>query len=444
MNYKQSFVYLVIFIPLFLISSTINGFFKTFYFVLFLFPLIYCVENFFKKDKDILYFFSIFYFLLINIFYFFNFKINIKGFYQDFDDSFYYSQATNFLKESYYFDSLFDPFLNVLVLLGADNNFSLISLNWFLSILVLGLISKFSRRINLEFKGIFLLFIGLNMYFIESTVILLRDLLGLFFLLLSFIYIINKKQSFLVFSFLSILVRGSTGIIALIFYMFYHGKYFKNKYKYKYVTITMLLVFLILFYHYIPIGFLTRSGFDGLSTNMTMADFNQSRYERFFGEGGSDVTSKLLSLGILGAPLLLLLNIFTPLSPMSFISDIEYTYILNGARYQILHESVFNYKGYLSLIHYAMIGFMIIPFFNGLLNIFKKYGVNFLILIFFTCLVLVTYVSFQPRHKLHFLIFIPLICSYTNLSVKKIVYYGILIECILFILYLFKNFELYL
>lgn len=412
------------------ISSILYGFTSSLTYLILVFPLFFVVEKIFFEIKKYLYFLSIFYFFLIVFLYYFNFKINNYGFFPHFDDSFYYFQGKSFLTSDYYYDSLFDIFVWFFQLIG-ENNFSLSAINWFLSIVVLGLVYKISKIINLNFKPIFLFFLAFNMFFLECLVMLLRDFLGLTFLLMSILFILKGQIKFLPFAILSMLVRQTTGVIAFIFYFFYKSKFINGTYKGKFFVLLILFCIIYLFYNYVPVGFLSRSGFDGPSTNFSLSEWNKTRYDFFFSESSGDLTTTLISLGFLGAPFLLILNIFTPLSLANVFSDIEYVYMIDGVIHKSIYYNVFNYKAILSFIHVMCIGFFIIPFFDGFKSLFKKHGLNFIFLTFIICLIIVSYVSYQPRHRLHFLIFVPLICSYTKIPISKIFIYGFIIDIIL-------------
>lgn len=433
------FNYLVVFFLGILVSSILYGFSSSLTYIFLLAPLVIIVERYFFNIKKYLYSFSIIYFFIIIFLYYFNFKINANGFFPHFDDSFYYNQGKSFLAEGYYFDSVFDVVVWFFQLIGS-NNFSLSAINWFLSILVLGLVYKVSIKIKPDFKPFFLIVLAFNMFFLECVVMLLRDFLGLFFLLTSIFFILNKSKLFLPFAIFSMLVRHTTGIVAFIFYFFYNSKLINGVYKGKFIILLFLFTFIYLFYNYVPVGFLSRSGFDGPSTNFSLADWNKVRFEFFFGESVGDLTTKLISLGAIAAPLLLILNIFTPLKPSDIFIDVEYKYMLDGVIYSNFHYNIFNYASLLSYFHLLFIGFFIIPFFDGFRVLLKKYGFNFILLTFLICLIMVSYVSYQPRHRLHFLIFMPLICSYTNISLNKIFIYGLIIESSLFLLFVFLGF----
>lgn len=434
------FNYLVVFFFGVLVSSILYGFSSILTYIFLLFPLVVIIEKYFFNIRKYLYLFSIIYFFIINFIYYFNFKINANGFFPYFDDSFYYNQGKSFLKEGYYFDSLFDVVVWFFQFIGS-NNFSLSAINWFLSILVLGLVYKVSIKIKPDFKPFFLMVLAFNMFFLECVVMLLRDFLGLIFLLISIFFTLNKNKLFLPFAIFSMIVRHTTGIVAFIFYFFYNSKFINGVYKGKFIILLFLFIFIYLFYNYVPVGFLSRSGFDGPSTNFSLADWNKVRFEFFFGENvGGDLTTKLISLGVIVAPLLLILNIFTPLQPSDIFIDVEYKYMLDGVIYSNFYYNIFNYTSLLSYFHLLFIGFFIIPFFDGFRVLLKKYGFNFLLLTFLICLIMVSYVSYQPRHRLHFLIFMPLICSYTNISLNKIFIYGLIIESSLFLLFIFLGF----
>lgn len=411
------------------ISSILYGYKSNLTYIILVFPLIYIVEKYFNNIRKYLYSLSFFYYFLIVFIYYFNFKVNKYGFFPNFDDSFYHYQGRIFLTENYSYDSIFDAVVYIFLFI-ADTNFSLAAINWFLATLLLGIIYKFSKLINNEFKPFFLLFLAFNMFFLEIVVMLLRDFLGLFFLLISFCLILKgKKIKYLPFAFASIAVRQTTGIIAFIFHFLYNSRFINMHYRGKSLIIILIFSGIYFFYNYIPVGFLSRGGFEGVNANFTLSDWNKTRYEFFFGdEGVSDLTAKLISLGILGAPFVLLLNIFSPLRISDFWINTDYKYLIDGILYQNYYYNIFNYKSILSTIHVVAFGFLIIPFFDGFKNLFKKNGLNFIILIFIICLMMVTYVSYQPRHKLHFLIFLPLICSYTTLPTNKIFIYGLVID----------------
>lgn len=422
--------YLIIMLFGISISSVFYGFTSSLIYLILIFPLLFVVEKYFFEIKKYLYVISVFYFFLIVFLYYFNFKINDYGFFPHFDDSFYYFQGKNFLTSNYYFDSLFDVVIWFFQFIG-DNNFSLSAINWFLSIIILGLVYDISKVININFKPVFLFFLALNMFFLECVVMLLRDFLGLTFLLLSIYFILKNKVKFLPFAILSMFVRQTTGVIAFIFYLFYKSKFINGTYKGKFIILLILFCIIYLFYNYVPVGFLSRSGFDGPSTNFSLSEWNKTRYDFFFSDSSGDLTTTLISLGLLGAPFLLILNIFTPLSLVSLFSDIEYVYMIDGVIHKNIYSNIFNYKSILSFIHIMCVGFFIIPFFDGFKNLLKKYELTFISLTFIICLLIVSYVSYQPRHRLHFLIFVPLICSYTKIPLSKIFIYGFIIDIII-------------
>ncbi|QHI24466.1 hypothetical protein Ahae5227_17375 [Acinetobacter haemolyticus] len=419
-----------------ILSSYFLSVFGAIFFLVFSVTLFFIIKCFFYRYRLYLYFFSVIYFYLINLFYYYNFKVNELGFFQNFDDSFFFAQGYKIVNGGYEFDSIYDFFLGLMVFLGGSDNYSLISLNWFLSVVLLGLISVFSSKINTEFKPFYIIALGLNAFYMEATVMLLRDLLGLIFLVISFIYIVDGKRSFHIFGVLSFLVRNMTGIITYLFYFLYNSKFINGQYKGKVVIIFSFIILFYLFYNYFPVGYLSRGGFGTDRSGFSLAAMNQARYEFFFSDNINDFTSGLIRLGFIAAPLLLLINIFSPLKISNFYSDINYLFMIDGTRYEIYVENTLNYFGILSLLHIIGLGFIFITFVNGIYNLYIRKGVNFLIIIFIISLLVATYVSFQPRHKLHFLIFLPLICSYTSLPLRKIVIYGCVVDVIILIIFL--------
>lgn len=409
-----------------------------FFYLFFLFLTIFFVNKFFYEFKSIIYFSSILNLILISFFYFYNLKVNDYGFFPNFDDSYYFNQGRMLFNSNYQFDTLYDLPLGIMIKFGASTALALSSLNWFLSASLLGLIGVFSKKINPNFKSFYLFFIALNMLYLEATVIVLRDILGFVFFFLALIYIVEKDIKFNIFAVLTFLIRPTTGVLVYIFYLFYCNKYFSKNYKGKSFVILSLCILLFLIFNYIPLGFLTRSGFDGVGSDFTLSNMNENRMQMVT-DSESDLTSKLLNMGLIGAPFVMLLNVLTPLRFRDLYSDMEYVFLNKGTYFTIFLNDVFDYKSVLNFIHIFILGFWIFPFLIGLKNILYIKNENKSILyIFIIGLFFVSFVSFQPRHKLHFLIFLPLICSYSNVSIKNIFLIGLFFDFI-FTLILFKD-----
>lgn len=408
---------------------------SNFYFIYPFFSIFIClvINVFFKKIKVFLIVNSLLYYILSLIFYLVNFSVNEFGFFGNFDDSYFYNQGLKFLSSDYIFDGPFDIIVSAVLYFGANDALSAVVVNWFLSTILLGLIYKFSLEVNNNFKISYLYVISLNYYFIEASILLFRDILGLIFLILSFIFILRKKVIFNFFAFLSILVRPMTGTLAYVFFILNRSKWVNNNYKWKYFLFLFLFLCFYLIYSYIPIGFISRGGFEGDLSAHSLQGLNKERLE-MVSKSESDITSKLISLGPIGMPFVMVLNVFTPLRFMDYFSDIEYIYLENG-RYTINYVNNFlNYKGILSTLHIFVLAFWLVPFLNGFFNFLKMNKKDILILFLFI-LFLVSFISFQPRHKLHFLIFLPLICSYTKLNVKNIILCGVVIEFMIYVIF---------
>lgn len=427
--------YILTYFFLIFISSFFIGFDKLIYHFWVPILLSIIIRKYFFEFRIQLYFLSILYFVISSLIYFNLFKVNEWGFFANFDDSFYFFQGKSFLEPNYKFDTIFEIIIWFFQKIGMNDNYTLSTINLFLSILTLGVIGKFSRLINNRFKGNYLYLIGLNAYFIECTVALYRDMLGLFFILISFI-LIKYNRKFLLPLVLSFFVRSINPFIILSYYMFNKLHYIRGNYKGK--SFTLFFIFFIIFYifKYLPMDFLGR---DGIYSGMTISEVNQSRNEVFFGDDPKDLTSKLISYGFLAAPLVLLLNIFSPLRVGDLFVDKDFNYLVDGVLIFTSIDNFLNYTVIFQILHVSMVMFLILSFFSGFYEMLVKERKHVEILLFLFLLVFVSFVSFQPRHKLYFLIFLPLICSYNTIKPKDFFHYGLILEIVYFILLLVTN-----
>lgn len=418
--------YLLIYFLFIFISSIFIDFDKTIYHFFVPIVLSVFIEKYFYDFKFQLYVISLVYFIITSVIYFNLFKVNEWGFFPNFDDSFYFSQGQYFLKTGYEFDTFFDIIVWFFQKLGMNNNYSLSTINLFLSILVLGLVGNFSKLINSGFKSNYIYFLGFNVFFMECAVALYRDMFGLFFILISFI-LIKSRRNFYLPLFISFFIRTINPVIILIYYFFNKIRFFNSFYKGKIFILLLIALVSIYILDYLPMDFLGR---DGVYSGMTLGDINQRRSEFFFGEGQSDLTSKLISYGVFASPLVLFLNIFTPLKFSEIFVYKEFTYLVDGVIVYKFIDSILNYSFIFQVFHISMIAFLIISFLSGLYCLIVREKKHVEILIFLICLIFVSFVSFQPRHKLYFLIFVPLICSYNNIKPKFFLYYGATLEII--------------
>lgn len=380
----------------------------------------------FRNIKNFLLINSFLYYILIIIFYKTNFVVNSLGFFGNSDDSFFFSQGLKFLSSSYQYSSPFDIVIWFIQSLGANDAISVVVINWFLSTMLLGLIYKLSILINPKFKVNYLYIVSLNYFYIESTVSIFRDILGLVFLVLAVIAIIENRKFFWIHSVSAILIRPMTGVLSFIFLFFKKSKFINKTYRGKWFFLLGLFLLFIISYYYLPVGFISRGGLTGDSASFSLSDMNNKRLD-FVGTGDEDITSKLINLGPLGMPLVALLNIITPLRIYDLVTNVEYKYLLDG-RYNINYVyMVLNYKSILSFLHIISLCFWIIPFLNGF---YKTIRINklYLIYTFLFILFIVSFISFQPRHRLHFIIFLPLIASFNTISTKHIFFMGLFLS----------------
>lgn len=422
--------------------AKLGGFFldSNFYYIYPVFAvfIVIFIKIFFSEIRLFLIFNSLLYYMLAIFFYSANFSVNSYGFFSNFDDSYFYSQGVQFLKNTYVYDGPFDIFLGLLVNLGANDAFGAAAINWLFSTILLGLIYKFSKKINNNFKVYYLYILSLNYYFMESSILLFRDLLGLIFLFIAFIYIhegkYKNKIKFNIFAVLSIMVRPMTGLVAYFYYFLVNNNFVNSRYKGKFLVIILFILIGGFFYNYIPVGIFSGGWGSSENSSFSLKEFNSNRLN-IITESETDFTAKLISLGPVGMPFVMLINIFTPLRFVEYYSNLEYVYLDNG-RYTINYiNNILNYKGVLSTIHIFSLGFWVLPFFNGVYRFVMFEKKKYILFLFLFLLFLVSFVSFQPRHKLHFLVFLPLICSYNNINPKYLIVLGLIIDFFIYIMY---------
>lgn len=432
------YIYYIFFIIIITLLGKFNPLLgdSNFFYIYPIFSILICfiINFFFKKIRFFLIVNSILYYILALTFYTVNFSVNSYGFFGNFDDSYFYSQGVSFLREGYIFAGPFDIFLGLMVNIGANDAFSAVAINWLFSTILLGLIYEFSIKVNDNFKVYYLYVLSLNYYFIESSILLFRDLLGLIFLILAFLFVIKKKNKFHFFAFAALLVRPMTGMLSYVYYFLKNNKFINTKYRGKYLIIFFLFTIFLIIYNYFPVGYLSRGWFGSENSSFTLSNLNESRLD-FISDSENDITAQLISFGPVGIPFVMLLNIFTPLRFVDYYSNVEYVYIENG-RYTINYISnILNYKAVLATIHIFTLSFWVTPFLFGAFEMFRSKKNKDILLIFVFILFLVSYVSFQPRHKLHFLILLPVICSFCKISIRNIIILGFLLDFFVYLLY---------
>lgn len=417
-------LYLLIIIVVVLIASLFtNDVSATPIFIGFFLLLTYLNKRFFPDIKlQLIFSFYTFIGILITVSH--QLSNNIYGFGPNFDDSFYVGQALDFLYNwnVYNYDTIYEVIISPLVFLGK-NALNVIPLNIMMACLNLGLIYKISKKINPQFKFFYLGFLVLNYFFIEAGVFVYRDHFAIFFLLLSILFFYeNKNIKGFIFFIITALIRPTTAIIALMFFILKKINLLNG--KYRWYSIFLLTCIIVGIYNYIPLGFLTRSGLSGEVSNYSLAEISQYRVGGVT-DAETDVTSKFLAMGAIGAPIVFLINIFSPVRFRELFIDRDFTLWINHTYISTYSMDVLNYQSILSFLNILGVCFFFVPFFLGLYNFFKKNKEStYILVVFFVSIFLVSYVSFQPRHKLHFLIFVPLICSYCNLRLKQIVVLG--------------------
>lgn len=404
------------------------------FFTFFMFFNCFVIERYFKAIKKILLINSVLYLILLLVFYGTNFSVNRMGFFPNADDSFFYSQGLNLFSDEYSYSSPFDIILYVLIRFGANDALAASAYNWSLSTVLLGLIYKLSKIINSNFNKYFLYFLSLNYFFIESSILLFRDITGLTLLICALILVSLNQRKFIVFSFLAMQIRVMTGAFAIIYYLLSSTGILTTKYKGRSVVILFFFILAYTFYAYIPLAFINYISAE-TEISGSLSDINQQRVEMLSDLSSSDITSKLMNLGLLGIPFVLLINILTPLRFVELFSDISYTFRLNDNIINLTAYNILNYKGVLSIIHISSLCFWLLPFFNGFYNLIKSKK-SYIVYYFIIALFIVSYVSFQPRHKLHFLLLIPIICSFTKLKTKNIIIIGLVSNFFILSLYI--------
>lgn len=432
------YIYYFFFIVILSIVGKFNGLLgdSNFYYIYPFFSIIilFFIKFFFKEIKEFLIINSLLYYILAIVFYTVNFSVNDYGFFGNFDDSYFYSQGTSFLREGYIFDGPFDIFLGIMVNSGANDAFGAVAINWLFSTILLGLVYKLSKKINDNFKVYYLYALSLNYYFIESSILLFRDLLGLIFLILALLFIIEKKNKFHFFALCAILIRPMTGILPYIYYFLKNNKFINSEYRGKYLIIFFMFAMFLILYNYFPVGYLSGGSFESENSSFTLGGLNESRLD-LVSSSETDITAKLISIGPVGIPFLMFLNIFTPLRFFDYYSDIEYTYLENGRYTTNYILKILNYKAILATIHIFVLSFWITPFLLGAFELVRSKKNKDILVIFIFILFIVSYISFQPRHKLHFLIFLPVICSFCKMSTKNIIVIGIVLDFFVYMLY---------
>lgn len=396
-----------------------------FYFIL----ICFLVNKYFIDIKKYLYAVFVFYIFISGSFYSSNFVNNPMGFGPNFDDSFYYKQSYDFLYNynSYKFDTIFEIIISPFVYF-SQSVFDVIGINWVISVLNLGVLYRIFKLINCNFNFFYLFFLVLNYFYIEASVFLYRDQLGLLLLLSAILFYLknNKLKSFTMF-FLCIFVRPTTALFFILFLFLKKNKYVNNIYRNKSLVLVFMFLIFLLAYQFLPLGFLTRSGFTGEVSTYSLADLTAFR-SQYISSDSNDFTSKLLSLGIIAFPLVFVLNIFSPIRFRPLYENFDFYQWVDSSYVVSYSESLLSYKGILTFFHIIIISFCIIPFFYGIKNlVFYHKNKLYLILLFFLALFFVSYVSYQPRHKLHFLIFVPLIISYSNFKADKYFLFGLII-----------------
>ncbi len=417
-----------------IITTTIGGLFVgdislIFIFSFFYIFLVYLNKRFFN-DLDLKLIFTFYSIIGVIITVFHQSRSNKYGFGPNFDDSFYVGQSLDFLynRNIYSYDTIYEIIISPLVFFGEDV-LNILPINILMACINLGLIYKISKKINPQFKAFYLGFLVLNYFFIEAGVFIYRDHFAIFFLLLSILFFYENKniKGFCFFA-ATVLIRPTTAVIALMFFVLKNIKFLNG--KNRWIGIAMLTCIVVGIYNYVPLGFLTRSGFSGEVSGFSLAEISQYRVGGVT-DAETDITSKFLAMGMIGAPIVFLINIFSPMRFRELFVDRDFTFWINHTYVSTYSMDVVNYQSILSFFSIIGVCFFFIPFFGGLYNFFKKNKKNtYILMVFFISIFLVSYVSFQPRHKLHFLIFVPLICSYCNFKLKNIVVIGAIFSSI--------------
>jgi len=343
------------------------------------------------------------------------------------DDSFFFGEAV-LLAESNVIDILkpYESILAIIILIlqkvGYFSFSNVLIVNWLIPTIFIVLLRRYISlkfNYNLDYKELFG-FIMLNFIFQDILVHLYRDALiyGLtFFFLIEYEkYKSEKKILFIPISavvlFFIFVLRGANCFL-LVFYIvidtFLYSKKNINKWNYK-TTLTIAVFFSIIAFSFIflfqniLIGSISRFG--NQSNSESFSDLSTSRQERFFENlDGNQNTVMIYNLGVIGYPLRLISQVYSPIT----FKGIDRHDFRISVKYSSFTVPV--YKDYTVLFYWASIFLWIyvLPIITiGIYRSYRTYWLQPYLLLFLLSVVMVAFVSMQPRHRLMFMIAYPI------------------------------------
>jgi hypothetical protein len=345
------------------------------------------------------------------------------------DDSFYYQQIIKLynniptIKQPTFFEYFMVLWYNILTIIyDSPKIIDIITLNWaigaFVGSLIIAVIKKISV-ISMPYWIIMLAFLG-NSIITDSLCNFYRDGLMLVMYLLAILSSIKKDYFIaIIFAIICGAIRVANGGFALLAIMLIYMSRTKNytKNKYKPILLGLMAMILILTVdNYIHLGtYLRVIQSDTQKTTIVEQSINRSKvmYDISDPKTSENTVSKLFHSGPLGW---LAMPVVVAFAPFRFISPIQplEAHIKGFKNILVVGLSPRVIWSYFTIIFWVIISPRII---SGILVSFRARDIRFAIFqLFIISLLAITFISFQTRHRLLFLIWYPL---FINLSVGK-------------------------
>ena len=349
------------------------------------------------------------------------------------DDSFYLEQIKNissgYLPEKA--PTLYEYFMaiwySLIGIFYTDiTNVHLLPINWAIGSIVVALAIKLAMHYSESTFPLSLTIIALlgNSVFTDSIVNLYRDGFILMMYLLALINVINRNtMKGVIFSFAAGLARMANGLIALIGVLLY--KIYNLTRKYNAGRLQALIVLIVLFA--IIIGgtitpfssTLEKRSYGHVTTNRGFIDIVSERSEIFMTVDAYEQIStvqKIFALGPIGYPLIPIINLLAPIRFIDLFQSIEV---------HIEGYSVFYVYGvyprsiwlWITVLAWIVIGPDLL---HGIIRSTNGTPLQKTLFYLFIIILLgVSFVSFQPRHRLAYIILFPAFISISKAYPKN-------------------------
>lgn len=358
------------------------------------------------------------------------------------DDSFFLQEAIYLAKTSLNFTAPFESLIAIIIrvlnYLGIYSFISVLIIYWLIPGFVVLLLDRFVKLYTdswLTFKDLFFIII-LNFLFIDIFVHLYRDSL-IYCLSLLFLIGYKKKENIVFLLLLVILVfflRGGNGFLLLAFVgldklLLKEGR--NNIYKSlktfkKRIVIIGLASFIVLFsLDSFLISHISRFENNQTERVVNISQYASNRQERLFENvDQGQLTVKIYEMGVIGYPLRILAQI---LSPITFKNiEIHNFRVSNKYSVQYLNRYI-DFSWIFFSITILLWTYTLPRLVIGVRRMLYEVNYHSILMILMLSIVLVAFVSLQPRHRLMFIMYYPIIIGVFNSQVleskeKKIFY----------------------